>query len=212
MNVELSQIETELKKRIDYPYKWGRKQNDRYDNLTNFVYNEPIFKNVMSEIKSRFAGNKDLNDISNYALNRWYNFWSAFAVEKIFCTMPYVVPALDEKDRLVDFTIQGAKFDHKTSVFPKNFPYKINEAIKKTDELIKWLYRNQSQQQRKHLKNRLFIVLYASDGNHWHLKAEITWLQSVIERYMLGFNPDYLLKFSFETGIVTISDVIWAIK
>jgi len=212
MNVELSQIETELKKRIEYPYKWGRKQNDRFDNLTNFVYNEPIFKNVLSEIKTRFAGNKDLNDISNYALNRWYNFWSAFAVEKIFCTMPYVVPALDEKDRLVDFTIQGAKFDHKTSVFPKNFPYKINEAIKKTDELIKWLYRNQSQQQRKHLKNRLFIVLYSSDGNHWHLKAEITWLQAVIERYMLGFNPDYLLKFSFEPGVITISDVIWAIK
>ncbi len=210
--MELTQLETELKKRIEYPYKWGRKQNDLFDNLTNFVYNEPVFKNVLSEIKNRFERNKELDDISNYALNRWYNFWSAYAVEKIFCTMPYVVPAIDEKDRLVDFTIQGAKFDHKTSVFPKKFPYKINEAIKKTDELIKWLYKNQSQQQRKHLENRLFIVLYSGDGNHWHLKAEITWLRSVIERYMLGFNPDYLLKFSFEPGIITISDVIWAIK
>ena len=42
---------------------------------------------------------------------------------------------LDEKDRLVDFTIDGVTFDHKTSIFPKNFPYPIDEAIKKTDEL-----------------------------------------------------------------------------
>jgi hypothetical protein len=166
----------------------------------------------MAEIKKRFRKDREHDNISNYALNRWYNFWSAYAVEKIFCTMPNVVPALDEKDRLVDFTIQGAKFDHKTSVFPKKFPYKIDDAIKKTDELIKWMYRNQSQQGRKHLKNRLFIVLYSGDGNHWRLKAEITWLQSVIERYMLGFNPDYLLKFSFEPGATIISDVIWAIR
>ncbi len=212
MNIELSVIESELKKRLAYPYKWGRKQNDRYDKLTNFVYQEPVFENVLDEIKKRFARDREHDNISNYALNRWYNFWSAYAVEKIFCTMPYVVPALDEKDRLVDFTIQGAKFDHKTSVFPKNFPYKIDEAIKKTDELIRWLYRNQSQQGRKHLKNRLFIVLYLDDGNHWRLKAEITWLRSVIERYMLGFNPDYLLKFSFEPGVTIISDVIWAVS
>ena len=212
MNIGLSTIEEELKKRLAYPYKWGRKQNDRYDKLTNFVYQEPIFENVLTEIKNRFGRDRKHDNISNYALNRWYNFWSAYAVEKIFCTMPYVVPALDEKDRLVDFTIQGAKFDHKTSVFPKKFPYKIEEAIKKTDALIRWLYRNQSQQGRKHLKNRLFIVLYSYDGNHWKLKAEIAWLRSVIERYMLGFNPDYLLKFSFEPKVTIISDVIWAVK
>ncbi|HEY6906884.1 MAG TPA: hypothetical protein VI230_05415, partial [Ignavibacteriaceae bacterium] len=76
----------------------------------------------------------------------------------------------------------------------------------------RWLYKNQSRQQRMHFKNRLFIVLYSSDGNHWKLKAEITWLKSVIERYMLGFNPDYLLRFPFEPGVSIISDVIWAIK
>ncbi|HEY6906215.1 MAG TPA: hypothetical protein VI230_02055, partial [Ignavibacteriaceae bacterium] len=140
MNIELSGIETELKKRLVYPYKWGRKQNDRYDKLTNFVYQEPVFDNILAEIKKRFGHDRENDNISNYALNRWYNFWSAYAVEKMFCTMPNVIPALDEKDRLVDFTIQGAKFDHKTSVFPRNFPYKIDEAIRKTDELIRWLY------------------------------------------------------------------------
>ena len=210
--MNLIQVETQLKKRLTYPYKWGRKQNDQFDKLTNFVYHISLFDDVISEINKRFKNDKEHQNISNYALNRWYNFWSAQAVEKIFCSLPNVKPALDEKDRLVDFTIDGVTFDHKTSIFPKNFPYPINEAIKRTDELINWLYKNQSQQQRKHLKNRLFILLYASDGEHWKLKAEISWLKERIEKYMLGFNPNYLLKFPLEKTNQTLSDVIWAIR
>ncbi|MGB5530255.1 MAG: hypothetical protein WBQ32_09810, partial [Ignavibacteriaceae bacterium] len=161
---------------------------------------------------SRFRKDKEHQNIANYALNRWYNFWSAQAVEKIFCSLPNVKPALDEKDRLVDFTINGVTFDHKTSIFPKNFLYPIEEAIKKTDELILWLYKHQSQQQRKHLKNRLFIVLYSSKGEHWKLKAEISWLKERIEKYMAGFNPHYLLKFPLEKNQETLADVIWATK
>ena len=212
MNVNLDQIETELQKRLTYPYKWGRKQNDQFDKLTNFIYNTLLFDDVRIEINRRFKNNPNRKNISNYALNRWYNFWSAQAVEKIFCSLPNVKPALDSKDRLVDFTIDGVTFDHKTSVFPKNFPYQIKEAVKKTDELIKWLYKNQSQQQRKHLQNRLFIVLYSPNGEHWKLKAEISWLNERIKKYLEGFNPDYLLKFQLEKDHYTLSDVIWAVK
>jgi hypothetical protein len=212
MDINLVQIEKELKKRLSYPYKWGRKQNDQYDRLTNFVYRISSFEEVLNEIEKRFKDDKEHQNIANYALNRWYNFWSAQAVEKIFCSLPNVKPALDEKDKLVDFTIDGVTFDHKTSIFPKNFRYPIEEAIKKTNELILWLYKHQSQQQRKHLKNRLFIVLYSSDGEHWKLKAEISWLKERIEKYMSGFNSHYLLKFSLEENQETLSDVIWAIR
>ena len=212
MNIDLIKIENELKKRLTYPYKWGRKQNDYFDKLTNFVYQIPTFDETLKEIENRFRKDKEHQNIANYALNRWYNFWSAQAVEKIFCSLPNVQPALDGKDRLVDFTIDGVTFDHKTSIFPKNFPYKIKDAIKKTDELIKWLYKNQSQQQRKHMKNRLFIVLYSSDSEHWKLKSDISWLKERIEKYMLGFNANYLLKFQLEKYLETLADVIWAIK
>jgi hypothetical protein len=212
MKHSLREIESELKKRLSYPYKWGQKQNDNYDKQTNFIYHTFSFEELLKEVDTRFKSNKQYDSYFDYTLNRWYNFWSAQAVESIFCSLPNVMPALDSKDRLVDFTIHGAAFDHKTSIFPKNFPFKIDEAIKKTDELIKWLYKHQSQQQRKHLKNRLFIVLYAKDSEHWKLKSEIMWLKERIEKYMIGFNPDYLLKFNFEKEVVTISDVIWAIK
>ncbi len=212
MDINLVQIEKELKKRLSYPYKWGRKQTDQFDRLTNFVYRISSFEEVLKEIENRFSNDKEHQNIANYALNRWYNFWSAQAVESIFCSLPNVKPALDEKDRLVDFSIDGVTFDHKTSIFPKNFPYPIEEAVKKTNELIIWLYKNQSQQQRKHLKNRLFIVLHSSDGEHWKLKAEISWLKERIEKYMSGFNPHYLLKFQLEKDQETLSDVIWAIR
>jgi hypothetical protein len=38
------------------------------------------------------------------------------------------------------------------------------------------------------------------------------WLKERIEKYMLGFNPNFLLKFEFEKDTKTLSDVIWAIK
>ena len=212
MKHSLSEIENELKKRLIHPYNWGQKQNDNFDKQTNFIYHTFLFEDVLKEIDQRFKSEKEYDLYFNYSINRWYNFWSAQAVENIFCSLPNVKPALDSKDRLVDFTIQGEAFDHKTSIFPKSFPYKIDEAIKKTDELIKWLYKNQSQQQRKHLKNRLFIVLYAYNGEHWKLKSEISWLKERIEKYMLGFNPNYLLKFNLEEGKPTLADVIWAIK
>ena len=212
LKTDLIKIESELKKRLTYPYKWGRKQNNEFDKLTNFIYRTFLFDDVIKEINSRFKKDKEHQNISNYALNRWYNFWSAQAVEKIFCSLPNVKAVLDSKDKLVDFTIDGVTFDHKTSVFPKNFPHSIKDAVKKTDELIKWLYKNQSQQQRKHLKNRLFVVLYSPDGEHWKLKAEISWLKERIAKYMEGFNPHYLLKFPLEPGHQTLADVIWAVK
>jgi len=209
---DLIKTETELKKRWVYPYKWGQKQNDKFDNATNFIYHIFSFEDLLKEIENRFKSEHNYQNYFNYILNRWYNFWSAQAVEKIFCSLPNVKPALDEKDKLIDFSVQGTTFDHKTSVYPKNFPYKIHDAVKHTDELIKWLYKHQSQGKRKHFKNRLFVVLYSQDGEHWKLKAEILWLKERIEKYMHGFNPAYLMKFEFEKGQKAVSDIIWAIK
>ena len=98
MESDLIQIEKELKKRLAYPYKWGRKQNDDFDRLTNYIYHISSFDNVLKETENKFRKDKEHQNIANYALNRWYNFWSAQAVEKIFCSLPNVKPALDEKD------------------------------------------------------------------------------------------------------------------
>jgi len=76
----------------------------------------------------------------NYALNRWYNFWSARAVEQIFCSLVGVKPAKNLKDRLVDFQLHDIKFDHKTSVFPRQYAKTLDYAKKNQADLIQPAY------------------------------------------------------------------------
>ncbi len=205
-------IETELKKRLAYPYQWGRRQSNDYDQATHFIYHTFSFADLLRETEQRFNTQPDYQGYFNYALNRWFNFWSSVAVEQIFCTMPGVKAALNPRDRLVDFTLQGITFDHKTSVFPKNFAQSLALTQHNPRPLIQWLYDNQSQEGRKHLQNRLFVVLYAADGEHWKLKAEIGWLQILVERYVRAFSPTQCHSFHFFPKAPTLSDVIWAVR
>ncbi|RJP65814.1 MAG: hypothetical protein C4539_12475 [Ignavibacteriales bacterium] len=212
--MNLDKIESELKKRLKYEYKWGIKQNDHYDQLTEFIYRydefDPLLQRISREEKI-IQDDKEL--FTNYALNRWYNFLSAQAVENIFCSNPKVKANIDRRDKLVDFSINDIVFDHKTSVFPKNFHHNINYALGNKTELIKWLYENQSQQGRKHFGNRLFVVVAdRNSGEHWKLKAEISWLKEKISVYLEKFEADNLEHMNFIKERITLSDIIWAIK
>ncbi|MBN2572347.1 MAG: hypothetical protein JXA68_09490 [Ignavibacteriales bacterium] len=205
----LQNIENELKKRLVYPYTWGKKQNNGDDRLTNFIYDINSFEKLLSEIDIRFKNKPNYNYLFNYALNRWYNYWSARAVESIFCSLPNVIPAKDEKDRLVDFSIRGINFDHKTSVFPRKYPRNYDYAKQHSKDLCEWLYKNQSQEGRKHLKNRLFIVLFSKDGKHWKLKSEISVLKEKIEFYVNNFNNRKLIEIKFTDESIALTDIIW---
>jgi len=204
--LDLISIEKELKKRTVYPYRWGRKQSNDLDQLTNFIYSINDFNSLLSKIRDFDE------DLKNYALNRWYNFLSAKAVEYIFAQHPNVKSNLNQYDKLVDFSINGIDFDHKTSVFPKGYGKSLEFAQNNKSDLIKWLYENQSQQGRKHLKSRLFIVLYDSVNNqHWKMKSEIMLLKRVIDNYVNSFSIEKLSKLNFGSGVV-YSDIIWLIK
>ncbi len=211
MNYEL--LEKELKKRIEIPYYWGGKQFDKLDNQTNFIYKIDSFASILSEIEVNFKNNNQYNNLRNYTLNRWYNFRSAKAVEAIFCEHENVKPHIDSYNKFTDFFINNTPFDHKTTVFPNGFKKSVPYAIEHKGELIEWSYKNQSQQQRKHFKNRLFVVLvnYENDNEHWKLKAEISWLREIIVAYLRNFNSSKLYSFKNENKVVK-ADIIWAIK
>ncbi len=213
MAIDLKYIENQLQNRWKYPYKWGRKQNDLWDDYTNFIYKTPDWEKVVNLMKlTAEAYELDKHQLFQYAANRWYNFWSAQAIEEIFCQLEGVIPALNTKNRLVDFSIHGINFDHKTSVFPKTYGKTIIYAQKHKRELIHWLYKNQSQEKRKHLKNRLFIVVYAENNEHWKIKADLFFLKNSIQKYVKNFHSTDLEKFEFEKGKSTLTDVIWALK
>ena len=208
--MNLVEIEIQLQKRLQYPYKWYRKQNDTWDKHTNFIYKIDNWETLISEI-SQTVKQHHLNkqELFYYAINRWYNFWSAIAVEKIFCSFTEIKPAFNSRNKLVDFTIKNIPFDHKTTVFPKGFKKSISYAKSHKRELIDWLYDNQSSQKRHHLKNRLFIVVHDNQGEHWKLKADIGLLKKEIKNYILNFNPTQLQKFIFTSQNETFSDIIW---
>jgi hypothetical protein len=211
MNYEL--LEKELKKRLKFNYTWGTKQHNNFDKKTNFIYKTANFNQVLVEIETQFKSDLNYGNLKNYALNRWFNFWSAKGVEAIFCEHENVKPHTNSKNKYVDFYINTIPFDHKTTVFPSGFNKSIPYAIEHKRTLIEWLYKNQSSQQRNHLKNRLFIVLidFSDKNEHWKLKAEILWLQKNISTYLSTFTTSKLETFYFQNNIVK-SDIIWAIK
>lgn len=211
--MDYAAIEKELKKRLTYEYSWRRKQVDALDKQTSFIYKISSFDLVLSKIETKFKDNSQYDDLKNYALNRWFNFWSAKAIEAIFCEHEGVKSHPDSYNKFTDFFINKIPFDHKTTVFPKGFNKSVPYAIAHKNEIIEWLYKNQSQQQRKHFKNRIFIVLvnYENESEHWKLKAEISWLKKIISTYLLKFESSKLHSFYFENEVVK-ADIIWAIK
>jgi len=212
VNLSLTYIEEQLKCRLPYTYVWGRKQNDLWDGYTNFIYNLPEWEAVLEAMQATIkAYGLDKKELFNYAANRWFNFWSAMAVEKIFTEIEGVTPSINHKDRLVDFNLRGIDFDHKTSVFPKNFKQTLFYAQNHEEELLYWLYKNQSQQQRKHLENRLFLMVHAKDGQHWKLKAEIGWLKQIIQKYVSNFDAANLSRLQLEDK-TSLAGIVWAEK
>jgi len=74
---------------------------------------------LLNEIDKKLKNHVQFSDLKNYALNRWYNFWSAKTIENIFGEHKNIKPHLNSKDKLTDFYIKNIPFDHKTTIFPK---------------------------------------------------------------------------------------------
>ncbi len=210
---DLLQIEKELKKRCSFPYEWGRQQNDFWDKESNFIYTITSWEALLLKIDVvAKTNNFNREKFLNYSINRWYNFLSSRAVEQVFAALPGVKKAVNFKDKNKDFNLKGIDFDHKTSVFPNAFPHSLEYAQKNPKHLIKWLYKNQSSQQRQHFANRLFIIVYSRTGEHWKLKSEISWLEPLIKNYVTTFEASNLQKLHFSSEKITYADIIWAVK
>lgn len=142
LNIFIKGMEKELSN-IKH-YEWhNTKQNNFLDRKTNFIYNTFHYQELLNKLKQNNI--VDLYEI-DYAKARWYNFHTAKVAELIFKTSPKVKGCWNEKDRKIDFFIEGINFDHKNSIFPEKYTksYAFAKANKKN--LIEWLYSNQSHQ------------------------------------------------------------------
>ena len=202
----LRELKGELEKALNIMKDTWQRQNNTDDNLTNFIYNCNSLDEIIKVSKSK---NLDLN----YVLHRWYNFKTSDACEKIF----EFYGAIKEKNPThhdIDFYIANEPFDLKLTVYPyalKNtgIYYDLTKTNEK-NKLIEWFYLNQSQQNRKHMKNRIFIVCDGS--NNMKLKSDFS---KICKEVKLWIEP-YLNKEktpSFNTLIIKdIDDKEYTVK
>lgn len=206
-------LEIQLQKRLPYRYQWGRKQTNKWDAFTSFIYDTPIWEDFINKLKATAEIlNVEKGSFFDYAANRWFNFWSAMAVETIFNKHTLVTKVRNYRDSEKDFFIENIPFDHKTSVFPKGFKHTISYAKANEHKLIQWFYENQSSQQRFHLKNRLFVVVYNATGEHWKIKADISLLTNEINTFLNNYSKEKLHRVKISENQVVCSAIIWVEK
>ncbi len=172
-------IEQDLKKAIEIiPVNWGM-QNNSFDKSTNFIYKTETLEECLNQIETTGVD-------KNYALHRWYNYKTSIICESIFCEFG----AVAEKDKYnhdVDIYIDNVPFDVKVTVYPaalKDRPYDLAKRDGK-NSLIDWYYQNQSQQNRKQLLNRLYVVCDASTPHErLCLKSDFELMREKIGNFM----------------------------
>ena len=190
MNVGLEQY---LHKCFDLLSENWNSQNNKEDKATNFIYQCNTLDECMSQVKKQDV------DVQ-YALHRWYNYKTSTECERIFCDYG-AVHEVNPTNHDVDIYINGIPFDVKVTVYPaklidKPFDLKTREG---KNGMIKWLYKNQSQQNRKQLVNRLYVVC---DGKTSHeklaMKSNFSCIKDKIRKFM---------KYSATYGINTVEIV-----
>jgi len=203
----MENFEIELKKALQHIDENWIMQNNYNDSKSNFIYRANTVNEVIELSK--------LNKIDyKYALHRWYNFKTSIYCENLFIKFG----AKKEKylkNKEIDIYINEIPFDVKLTVYPKTLsdhPYDLKSREGK-NKMIEWMYKHQSQEQRKHLANRLFIVC---DGKTPYerlcLKSDFEQIKNKIQAYIdevnkIGFNKLTINDAGKEYNV--ISDIIY---
>lgn len=172
--------QAELKKALEIiATEWGR-QNNRYDRRSNFIYRVDTVDECLRKAQ-------EFGIDENYVLHRWYNFQTSIYCESLFVKYG----ARKEKNSFnhdVDIYINDIPYDVKLTVYPAKLKRENtildlhNQEDKNT--LIRWMYTNQSQEGRKHLKNRMFIVCNGKDASqNLALKSAFDIIEPKVENY-----------------------------
>jgi len=172
-------LEQDLRRTVNIISADWNMQNNYYDKSTNFIYKMKTLDDCLIEIEKHKVD-------KNYALHRWYNYMTSIQCEYIFCEFG----AVHEKDPYnhdVDIYIDSIPFDVKLTLYPAKLshrPYDLSSRDGK-DSMIRWYYANQSQQNRKQLLNRLYVVCDASDPkDNMAMKSDFELMRKRIGEYM----------------------------
>lgn len=188
-------------------HNWS-KQTDNADSLTNFIYKIESLDKLLEYVKN------DSEVDLNYALHRWYNFMTSIACENIFIENG-CKKETDSNNKYIDFYFKGIPYDLKLTVYPKKFNSDLSLKTREgKNELINWLYNNQSTEQRFHVANRLFIVCVDNSNNYQNsmlLKSRFDLIAPKIKSFIEYYKENELNNFSLkinEKEVSVFADII----
>lgn len=191
MNNNLEQDLVNCLKLISADWKM---QNNYMDRRTNFIYSCETLDECLNQIQATGVDKA-------YALHRWYNYMTSVACENLFCDYG----AIHEEDIYnhdVDIFINGVPFDVKLTIYPaklSNRPFNLKTRAGKNN-MIEWYYANQSQQSRKQMLNRLYVVCDGKDAYEClQMKSDFPLLREKISAFMQN-------ALNFGVNSVSISD------
>lgn len=165
-------------------------QDNINDKKTNFIYRVTSLDECLKEIEIQKVD-------KNYTLHRWYNYMTSVYCEYIFCDYG-AVHETNKYNHNVDIYIDSIPFDVKLTVYPAKLshrPYDLTTRIGKNN-MIKWYYENQSQENRKQLLNRLYVVCDANTSqDRMILKSNFELMRKKFKVLCTGAKNEALMKF-----------------
>lgn len=177
----MNQLEKDLANCLKLINPNWKMQNNYFDNKTNFIYQCKSLKECLNKI-SQLKLDKE------YTLHRWYNYMTSVACEYIFCDYG-AVHDNNIYNHDIDIYINGIPYDVKLTVYPAklaNHPFNLKTREGKNN-MIKWYYENQSQQSRKQMLNRIYVVCDASSQSEClKMKSDFPLLRQKIQLFMIN--------------------------
>jgi hypothetical protein len=204
--MELIKLQEELRKRCILPVKWNYRYNRTLEPQIKFLYEITSFEKVLRELQKLDSATQQ------YGMNRWYNFWSHQGIQQIFTDDERCKPVLNKFGDVDKIGLETILFRVKSLVYPYQFARTLRYAILHQEELLYWLYRRTKFKTRADDLDNLFVIFYQRDGEHWKLKAELCWVESLIMNYLDRFEVRNLVRLHLSDNKSRYGDIIWCVK
>jgi hypothetical protein len=181
----------EVQERV--PTSWSIRQRDALDRATAFIYSVTSLAEVLQQCHVARLDEQT----ASYAQHRWKNFvrhdvW----LDLLYAEFPGCRPFENAKDRTKDLYVPvgGSEiiFDLKVTRWPSRLDRTSSLA-----DVARWMYSNQSQQQRFHLDNRLFVV-----GDPEAAVCRYDLALATVQRFRTKAE-DFVFRLDFEGGSAT---------
>jgi hypothetical protein len=196
-------LQEELSKCKPYLEQNWEKQNNKDDSNTGFIYFCQKLEQVLDLSKTN-----EVNEV--YAVHRWYNFMTSKEIERIFCDLG----ATSEKDirnHEIDLYIKGISFDIKLSIVSNKFEIKDPLTGRKGKEnYLKWLIENQSNENRKHSENKIYVIIDSDTYiNKLMNKSNFIPIKLMCAAFMEYYLKKDFNKIKLENGKEIFADLIY---